>query len=231
MRTERGIIFKVLGWMGRAALLLFALSVMGTVFYRFVPPPITFLMIERLWEGDGLKKSWRSLEEISPELQRAVIAAEDNSFCTHSGFDWQAIENALKRNQRSQQLRGASTISQQTAKNVFLWPQRDYIRKAIETYFTFLIELSWGKRRILEVYLNVVEWGDGIFGAEAAAQTYFHKSAKLLSAREAALLASILPDPKDWQLNGLYVRSRAVRIGRRMGDMYIPEKCGLGLVQ
>jgi len=172
------------------------LSLALVMLYRQVPPPATPLMLLRLAEGYGLRKSWRPLDQISPALIRAVIASEDQRFCLHHGFDWKAMETAWEQYQSGEgELLGASTISMQTAKNVFLWPARDWLRKAFEAYFTALIELAWRKRRIIEVYLNVAEWGPGIYGAEAAAQFYFHKPAARLGPTEAARLAAVLPDP------------------------------------
>ncbi|HEY4471022.1 MAG TPA: monofunctional biosynthetic peptidoglycan transglycosylase [Stellaceae bacterium] len=174
------------------------LSLFLTMLYRVAPPPVTPLMLLRLAEGYGMQKSWRPLDDISPALIRAVMASEDQRFCRHFGFDWSAIEAAWQQYQSGEgELLGASTISMQTAKNVFLWPARNWLRKAPEAYFTALIELAWSKRRIIEVYLNIVEWGPGIYGAEAAAEHYFHKPAARLSATEAARLAAVLPDPLD----------------------------------
>lgn len=164
--------------------------------YAVAPPPITPLMVIRLFEGEGLDKRWVSLAEISPHLPRAVIAAEDNNFCQHNGFDWDAIQDAIAEYQDGRRLRGASTLSMQTAKNVFLWPGRDYLRKGLEAYLTALLELFWSKQRILEVYLNVAEFSAGVYGAEAAARHYFGRSAKELSRRQAALLATVLPSPR-----------------------------------
>ena len=155
------------------------LSVFFVVLYREVPPPATPLMLIRAAEGNGIAKEWRPLDVISPHLARAVMAGEDAKFCLHHGFDWDAIGEAWRRYRRGEgKLRGASTISMQTAKNVFLWPGRDWVRKGFEAYFTALIELAWGKARIIEMYLNVVEWGPGIYGAEAASQFHFHKPAR-----------------------------------------------------
>src|SRR4051812_27305884 len=159
------------GWVRRLmilALVVFGLLPVGiTLIYRFLPPPVTILMLERLAEGKGLTKSWRPMSAIVPSLPYAVIAAEDAGFCSHHGFDFTAMQKAAEANEKGGKVRGGSTISQQTAKNVFLWPDRSYVRKAFEAYFTGLIELGWGKRRILEMYLNVVEWGPGLYGAEA----------------------------------------------------------------
>ena len=169
-----------------------------------MPVPFTILMIQRCVEQkmDGkemqLKKDWVPLEEISPDLQLAVVCSEDQNFLKHRGFDFGAIEKAMVHNEKSKRKRGASTISQQTAKNVFLWPGRSWIRKGFEVYFTALIELCWNKQRIMEVYLNVIEMGNGVYGAEAAAQKYFHKSAKRLNKSEAALIAAVLPNPRKW---------------------------------
>jgi monofunctional biosynthetic peptidoglycan transglycosylase len=184
--------------------------------YRYAPPPITILMIERLFQGDGMSRSWRPLRAISPVLAEAVIAGEDAKFCQHHGFDFSAMRRAALHNERRPgRVRGGSTISQQTAKNVFLWPSRDYVRKGLEAWFTVLEEALWGKRRILEVYLNVVEWGPGIYGAEAASEHYFHKSALAISPLEADRLAAILPSPLKWRAvnPGGYVRRRSAKIG------------------
>jgi len=173
----------------------FVLPVTLIAIYGVVSPPLTPLMVIRSLEGQGLAWEWVSLEEISPHLPAAVIAAEDNSFCRHDGFDWDQIEKALDTYEDGGRLRGASTISQQTAKNMFLWPDRSYLRKGLEAYLTVLLELLWTKQRILETYLNVVEWSGGVYGAEAAAEHAFGKSAVDLTQREAALLATVLPDP------------------------------------
>jgi monofunctional biosynthetic peptidoglycan transglycosylase len=195
---------------------LLSLPLAATILYKFIPPPITLLMVERLMQGQGLAKSWRGLNDIAPALPQAVIAAEDAQFCQHHGFDFDAMRKAAIHNeQRPGKVRGGSTISQQTAKNVFLWPGRDYVRKGLEAGYTVLEEAIWGKRRILEVYLNVVEWGPGTYGAQAAAQRYFHKDAKALSPAEAARLAAILPSPLKWKAvnPGRYVQRRSARIG------------------
>ena len=182
--------------------------------YRFVPPPITFLMVERLFEGRGFDRRWRDLDQISPRLVRAVIAAEDARFCEHHGFDFDAMQKAWAHNEKSSKVRGGSTISQQTAKNVFLWQQRSYVRKGLEAYFTLLIELLWGKPRIMEVYLNSIEWGPGVYGVEAAAQANFKVSARNLTPAQAGRLAAILPSPLKWQAAkpGPYVRKRSGKI-------------------
>jgi monofunctional biosynthetic peptidoglycan transglycosylase len=207
-------------------LLLILLGAGSVVIQRWAAPPATFLMISRAVEGEGLAYRWRSLDDISPRLVQAVIASEDATFCAHSGFDMKAIERALQANARAEQrgtgrIRGGSTISQQTAKNVFLWPGRDWIRKGLEAGYTVAIETLWGKRRIMEVYLNVAEWAPGVYGAEAASQHWFGKSADALTAREAARLAAILPSPRRYNAAspGPYVRRRTSRIQAAMGTV------------
>jgi monofunctional biosynthetic peptidoglycan transglycosylase len=197
---------KILGILLRIFIWFIGLSVLSVIVFRFVPVPFTPLMLIRCagqkWDGKEmrLKKDWVALEDISSAMPIAVIAAEDQKFEEHFGFDLEAIKKAEDYNSKhkGKRLKGASTISQQTAKNVFLWPSRSWIRKGFEVYFTFLIELFWSKQRIMEVYLNVVEMGDGIYGIEAASQFYFHKPAKKLSVNEAALIAAILPNPVNW---------------------------------
>jgi monofunctional biosynthetic peptidoglycan transglycosylase len=166
--------------------------------FREVPPPVTPLMVIRLFEGEGIKKDWVPLAEISPNLVEAVIALEDNTFCSHAGVDWGQLFAALSDYYKGERLRGASTITMQTAKNLYLWPGRDVLRKAAEAPLTVMLEALWDKRRILEVYLNVAEWGPGIYGAEAAARAHFGKPASRLNRREAALLAAVLPNPREW---------------------------------
>jgi len=197
-----------------ALLILALLPIGGVLIHAVVPPPMTLLMMQQKLKGQGLDYRWRSLDEISPRLVAAAIAAEDARFCSHPGFDFEAIEQAMKANEQGRRMRGGSTISQQTAKNVFLWPGRDWVRKGLEAGYTVLIETVWGKRRIMEVYLNVAEMGPGIYGAEAAAQHWFGKSASDLSSREAARLAAILPSPRRYNAGspGPYVRRRASRI-------------------
>lgn len=177
--------------------LLVGLPLALTLLFRVVPPPVTPLMLLRVIEGHGLDKDWRPLDQISPHLRRAVIASEDAKFCTHWGFDWDAIDNAIDRYEEGGKVLGASTISMQTAKNVFLWPGRTFLRKGVEAYLTLYLEGLWPKRRILETYLNIAEFGPGLYGAEAASRRYFAKPAALLSPREAALLAAVLPAPLD----------------------------------
>jgi monofunctional biosynthetic peptidoglycan transglycosylase len=205
-----------------AALCLFVgLPLALVAAYRFVPPPVTILMIQRSLEGKGFSRTWRPLDQMSPALIRSVIAAEDAGFCSHKGFDFEAMQEAWAHNERSDRVRGGSTISQQTAKNVFLWPQRSYVRKGLEAGFTVLIEVGWGKRRILEVYLNTIEWGPGIYGAEAAARRNFGVGADRLTPAQAARLAAILPSPLKWRAAkpGPYVKRRSGRIGAAAGTV------------
>ncbi len=185
--------------------------------YRVIDPPITFLTLRDRMNGVEVKQDWVGLSEMSRHIPRAVIAAEDSRFCEHRGFDVEAIEKAMARNKQGKKLRGGSTISQQTAKNAFLWPGRTYVRKGLEAWFTVLIEFLWGKPRIMEVYLNIAEFGRGVFGVEAASRHYFDKSAKNLSRAEAARLAAILPQPikRDAASPGRYTRRYANRIAGR----------------
>ncbi|HEX5775614.1 MAG TPA: monofunctional biosynthetic peptidoglycan transglycosylase, partial [Caulobacteraceae bacterium] len=196
-KRKGGLARRLLVWV---LIVTVAFPVTLTAVYRFVPPPVTLLMAQRLSEGHGLDRRWRPLSDISPRLVNAVIAAEDARFCEHKGFDFEAMGKALENNERRpNRIRGGSTISQQTAKNVFLWPGRSYVRKGLEAYFTVLVEGLWGKRRIMEVYLNTVEWGPGLYGAEAAARKNFGVGADQLTHAQAARLAAILPSPLKWR--------------------------------
>jgi monofunctional biosynthetic peptidoglycan transglycosylase len=195
-QRRKGCLFNAGWFIGRAIIWFLALSVGFTVLYRFVPPPVTVTMLA---DPNGFTKDWTPLPDIDRNMVRAVVSAEDAKFCSHDGFDRAAIEAAMQRNARGDRLRGGSTISQQTAKNVFLWQGEGwsrYLRKGLETWFTFLIEHIWGKRRIMEVYLNVAETGIGTYGAEAGSQRYFHHSAGRLTPTEAARIAAALPSPK-----------------------------------
>ena len=183
-------------WLGRALVIAALLPALVIALYRVVPPPITPLMLIRSAEGLPIRKHWVPYRAIAPALVGAVLASEDETFCSHAGFDLGAIREALATYKRTGRLRGASTISQQTAKNLFLWPDHSLVRKGVEAYFTVLIELLWPKQRILEVYLNIIEWGPGIYGAEVAAQSYFGRPAAGLTSRQAALLAAVLPNPR-----------------------------------
>lgn len=182
-----------------------------TLAYRVVPPPVTPLMVIRLFEGEGIKKDWVPFDRISPHVVSAVLALEDTRFCTHNGVDWEQMQDAVADSLKGGRLRGASTVSMQTAKNLFLWPGRTYLRKAIEAPLTFLIEWAWNKRRILEIYLNVAEWGPGIYGIGAASRVYFNKAPAKLTKWEAGLLAAVLPNPRRWSPRrpNEYIRTRA----------------------
>ena len=221
-------IFKIIRF---GLIFFFGTSIFFVLLFRFVNPPATPLMllrvIENIAEGKkpSITKDWVKLSDISPNLVLAVIASEDNNFESHYGVDFKAIEKAKKLNERGKKIRGASTISQQTAKNAFLWPARTYVRKGLEVYFTGLIELVWGKKRIMEVYLNVIEMGDGIYGAEAASQKYFHKPAKNLNRAEAAAIAAVLPNPRRWRPDKptAYIARTKARILRKMNSVVKPE--------
>ena len=202
-KTKRSLSARFLRSSFKGTLYFIGGTLALTAVYGVAPVPTTLTM---LFDSNGAKRDWTSLSNISPNLVRAVIAAEDGKFCSHDGFDREAIEQALARNKEGGRMRGGSTISQQTAKNVFLWQGSGwtrYLRKVPEVYFTFLIEKIWGKRRIMEVYLNVAETGIGTYGAEAGSQRYFQKSAKNLTRIEAARLAAILPLPKKRAVNGV----------------------------
>lgn len=205
---------------GTAALAfgLFFFSILWTLTYKFMNPIGTTLMVQRDWQGVEVIRHWTPIEDMSPHIIRAVIAAEDSKFCQHHGFDIDQIKVALKEAENGERLRGASTISQQTAKNAFLWQGRGVIRKGSEAWFTVLLETFWSKQRTMEIYLNIAEWGDGYFGIEAAAQGRFGKSARDLTQREAALLAAVLPSPNKWRANppGPYVSRRAHTLQKRM---------------
>jgi monofunctional biosynthetic peptidoglycan transglycosylase len=208
-------------------------SVLIVVIYKVINPPITPLMVirafEYVFEGREAKidKSWVSYEEINKKVFKALVSAEDGRFMTHKGFDWQAIKAAQRYNDRmdGEKKRGASTISMQTAKNAFLWHGRNYVRKALEAYFTVLIEAIWGKKRILEVYANIIEWGYGIYGVQAASKYYFGKEAKDLTTQEAALLAAVVPNPRRWNAGAPtnYIRRRTNWIMSRMNSVAIPR--------
>ncbi|QNF35032.1 monofunctional biosynthetic peptidoglycan transglycosylase [Adhaeribacter swui] len=191
----RDLVFKLI-------LILFALSILWVLVYKWFTPPVTLHMIERRAKAAQAKKAnprirynFVNLEDVAPNVPLAIMAAEDQLFMTHDGFDYKAMKGAFQKNQKSKKIVGGSTISQQVAKNVFLWHGRSYIRKLVEAYFTMLIEIFWSKHRIMEVYINIAETGDQVFGVEAAAQKYFNTSAKNLTASQAALIASVLPNP------------------------------------
>jgi monofunctional biosynthetic peptidoglycan transglycosylase len=216
-RTLWSIVLAVL-------LLVLGLPLVVVAAYRLVPPPVTPLMLLRAATGASIRQRWVPLSQMSPWLVRAVVASEDARFCIHHGFDYEEIGAALERFRAGGRLRGASTISQQTAKNILLWPGGGFLRKGIEAYITELIELGWPKSRILEVYLNVIEWGDGIYGAEQAAQTHFRKPASALTRREGALLAAILPNPRVLSVErpSRYIEERIATIEARTVQVDVP---------
>ena len=214
---------RALGWLlGKLITIVVVaalLAVTWALAYRWVDPPITVPMIRDAIAGQHVARTWVALTTINPAMARAVIGAEDSTFCSHHGFDLAAIEQAAAKNATSTKLRGGSTISQQTAKNAFLWPGRSYLRKGLEAYFTVLIEALWGKRRIMEVYLNIAELGPGVYGVEAAAQRYFNTGAARLTPAQAARIAAILPQPITRDAADLHgkVRRHARAIERRIG--------------
>lgn len=207
-----------LRYAGLGLVALVAGSALWAAAYRVINPPGTFVMLGRAMDGVEVRRDWVPLAAMSPHLVRAVIAGEDSKFCSHDGFDIEAIEDAVEDNKQGKKRRGASTLTQQTAKNAFLWNGGGWFRKGAETWFAALIDTFWPKRRIMEVYLNIAEWGDGLFGAEAAAQARFGKSANNLTKQEAALLAAVLPSPNKWRVDppGPYVKRRAAILRKRM---------------
>src|SRR5690554_1285029 len=213
---------KTLNFLKKLLLWFFGLSILSVIVFRFVPVPVTPLMISRSIETrTWWNHDWVPIEEISPNLQWAVVASEDQNFLNHNGFDFKAIEKAIEHNKKSKRIRGASTISQQVAKNVFLWQGRSWVRKGFEVYFTVLIEVFWSKQRIMEVYLNSIEMGDGVYGVEAASQHWYRKSAQKLNAREAAGIAAILPNPRKFKASNSsnYIENRKNNIMRQMRFM------------
>lgn len=220
----RKILGKIWTIFWKTCVAFFVLSIVSVIVYRWVPVPITPLMlirdVEQLKNGKGvtMEHDWVPLKEISPKLQLAVVCSEDQNYLKHFGVDWGAIQKAMKENEKGKRVRGGSTITQQTAKNVFLWQGRSYLRKGLELWFTLLIEVFWSKERIMEVYLNSIEMGNGIYGAEAASQHWFHKSAKKLSKDEAAAIAAILPNPLRYKANpaSSYIVQRKAWIKQQM---------------
>jgi monofunctional biosynthetic peptidoglycan transglycosylase len=220
-----------LAW--RIFVALFVAHLVYIIVLRWIDPPFTATQLNSLISGHGLARDYVGSSHISPEAGLAVIASEDQLFFVHNGFDWQSIQRAFEKNKKSRKVRGASTLSQQVAKNVFLWQGRSWFRKGLEVYFTFMIEVVWGKRRILEVYLNVAEMGKGVFGIEAASQRYFNKPAIKLTTREAAMIAAALPNPKRYTIKPMsnYVSSRYPRIVAQMMNLRYDETIadGIGL--
>ncbi len=218
------LLTKIFRMVLRIIIFFLILSISSVILFRWVAIPLTPLMLIRCAEqkSEGkdmtLKHDWVNMEKISPKLQLAVVCSEDQNYLKHYGFDWGAIEKAMKNNELGKKIRGASTISQQTAKNVFLWPGRSYVRKGFEVYFTLLIEVCWSKERIMEVYLNSIEMGKGVYGAEAAAQFWFKKSAEKLNKDESAAIAAILPNPLKYVANppSAYIQKRKSWIKQQM---------------
>lgn len=203
----------------RLVLIALVLPVVVIAVYGVVPVPVTPLMLIRVAEGEGISRDWVAIDRISPHVARAVIAAEDNMFCRHWGFDWASIGNQVDAAIEGRRPRGASTITMQVAKNILLWPGRDVVRKGLEAILTPVIELLWSKRRIMEVYLNVAEWGNGIYGIEAASRHHFGKDSGELGVQEAARLAAVLPNPRGWSPHGEHAVERAVTLIRRMAQL------------
>jgi len=231
LKALKNKLLKFKDWLIRVVLLLFQLNLLFIILYRVLPVPVTPLQVIRVFEQIGnsetikLKKSWRSIDHIGNKMCCAAITAEDLKFSEHYGFDFEQINKALKNTfNRGRKLRGASTISQQTAKNLFFTPDRNWLRKVLEFYVTVSIEVLWTKKRILEVYLNIIEMGDGIYGAEAAAQNYFNKPAENLSSAQAALIAACFPNPRRWQPNRLtrYINRKQSLIMRYMNVAQLP---------
>lgn len=216
-------------WWAKWALLgLLATPFFMLVAYIWLPVPATPLMLWRWVNGVGVDKNtwfwerdWVALDTLPKFIPHAVIASEDNNFCAHGGVDWAAVQKVYAEWQRGGRLRGASTVSMQVARNVFLWPNQDYVRKALEVPFTYAIEHTWGKRRIMEIYLNIAEWGPGVYGIEAAAQHHYGKPARKLTRQEVYRLVSILPSPLRWnpKANSRWGRARAASLGRRVAQL------------
>ena len=224
MASKKSVSFfaRAFRFLKKVFIWLFVLQLLYIVALKWINPPITITQLVSFVSGDGLKRDYVNLDEMSAAAKLSVMAAEDQLFPDHSGFDWKSIEKAMEYNKRKpNRVRGASTISQQTAKNVFLWQGRSWFRKGLELYFTQMIEWIWGKQRILEVYLNVIEMGRGIYGIEAAARSYFKKSAAALSRTEAAQIAACLPNPKKSTVKPLskYVSVRSGWVQRQMNNL------------
>ncbi|WP_189042202.1 monofunctional biosynthetic peptidoglycan transglycosylase [Aliidongia dinghuensis] len=218
---------RALSWSIRLLAGFLALSLLGVVAYRILPPPVTPLMLVRAVEGEPIHAPWLAAHDIPPDIVAAVLTSEDQRFCQHHGFDFIEIDKALEAEEDGRRLRGASTISQQAARDLWLLPVRSFVRKGIEAYFTVLIEALWPKWRIAQSYLNTVEWGPGVYGVEAASQYAFHHPASRLSRHEAALLAAILPNPRRWSAAAptAYIRGRAETILERMGRHEADTSC------
>jgi monofunctional biosynthetic peptidoglycan transglycosylase len=222
MKKDRTLLQRVWRFIWKTFLILFIAQFVYIIVLKWINPPITLTQLSSWISGDGLKRNYLSYDEMSYNIKLAVISSEDQIFPDHDGFDWKSIEKAMKYNKKKPgRIRGASTISQQVAKNVFLWQGRDWIRKGLEAYFTTMIELIWGKRRILEMYLNVIEMGKGIYGVQAASKTYFNEPAKNLTRQQAAMIAACLPNPKKYTVKppAAYVIVKSGWILRQMNNL------------
>ena len=219
--NKQGLAKKILRTIAKILIYGFLFSFIYILFCKWIDPPITLTQIASVFQGHGLHRDYVNLNEMNPNVKLAVLASEDQLFPDHNGFDFKSIQKAMKHNQKNKSLRGASTISQQVAKNVFLWQHGGYFRKGLEAYFTFMIEKFWSKKRILEMYLNVAEMGEGVFGVEAASEHYFKKHAKDLSRKQAALIAACLPNPKGYTIKPLsaHVANRYPWILRQMNNL------------
>ncbi len=226
-KTKPSFFSRLRKWIVKLLLILFVSSILWVIAARFIPiyyTPLMFIrVVEQVFDGKSpkMRKDWTPLKKISPNMVQAVVASEDNLFMQHNGFSFKDIEKAIEHNKKGKRVRGGSTISQQTAKNVFLWPKRSWFRKGLEAYFTVLIEFFWSKERIMEVYLNVIETGDGIYGVQAAAQNYFDKDAKNLSKSQSALIAVCLPNPLKFNPGkpSSYISRRKNQIVSLMGKI------------
>jgi monofunctional glycosyltransferase len=222
MKKDGSPLHRIWRWIWKTFLILFIAQLTYIIALKWMDPPVTLTQLSSWISGDGLKRDYVDYKEMSYQIKLAVIASEDQIFPDHDGFDWKNIEKAMKYNKKKPgRIRGASTISQQVAKNVFLWQGRSWLRKGLEVYFTKMIELLWGKRRILEMYLNVIEMGKGIYGVEAASKTYFNKAAKNLNRRQAAMIAACLPNPKKYTVKPVasYVAIKSAWILRQMNNL------------
>jgi len=235
-KSKKGSFFRrIMVWLRNLVIFFFVSTILVTIIYRFFPVYVTPLMVirtaEQLFgkEKVSMKKEWVPISEMSVNMVNAVIASEDNNFICHHGFDFEAIQKAQQRNKKGGKVYGASTISQQTAKNVFLWPGRTWFRKGLEVYFTGLIELLWSKERIMEVYLNVIETGNGIYGVERASQVYFNKPARKLTKSQSALIAASLPNPRRFDPSRpssyMYKREKQIlKLMKLLGDVNFEQK-------
>ncbi len=212
-RGARGFARKALKWLAVLVVVLVAIPLVLTPVYKFLNPPVSALMVWRLFGGAGIDYRWRDYENISPVLPATILMSEDGQFCSHSGVDWGAVQDVLDSMESGGAVRGASTISMQVVKNLFLWPSRSYVRKVLEVPLAYYADLVLGKRRVMEIYLNIVEWEAGVYGAEAAAQNHFNKAADHLTGRDAARLAAVLPNPRGRSAGNPGAETR--RIARR----------------